>query len=230
MVVDAWPGPASGAVAGSLRARSASNSVVYAGSNGQDGLQVFVSDGTPAGTRQVGKIGPWAGSGAVDLGEFVELGGETWFACDDGIYGKEPWRITLTGPVASVFPYGSGCRGSNNLTPIVGAQGLPQLGNGSFGFTLANGAPNAFAMLNVSFTPSNAWITSSCYLLLGQPVITLPGQVTSPTGTALAPLAIPPDPSFAGLGLNGQWLVLDAGGYLFGFGSLSNALSVVMGS
>jgi ELWxxDGT repeat protein len=203
--------------------------VIFAGSDGTDGLQIWVSDGTQAGTHQQGKIGPWAGSGAVDLGAFTEIGSDTWFWCDDGVTGKEPWRITLGGPLASVATYGTGCRGTGNLAPQIGAQGLPQLGNAAFGFGLSSAATNAFAVLNISFLPGNAYVGGNCYLYLGQPIVSLPGQLTSPVGAASAPLPIPSDPSFAGLSLNGQWLVFDPNGSLFSFATLSNALNVVMG-
>ncbi|MBM4059942.1 MAG: hypothetical protein FJ265_02450 [Planctomycetes bacterium] len=229
-VRDLYPGPANGVVAGTLRARPNSNTVIFAGSDGVDGLQIWTSDGTAANTRMAGKIGPWAGSGAVELGGFVEAGNDTWFVCDDGVTGKEPWRISSSGVVATTSIYGSGCYGTGFIVPAISAIGLPQLGNSSFGFGLANAAQNAFAALNVSFTASNIYIYGSCRLLLGQPVITCPGTLTSGTGTAAFPLAIPNNPSFAGVTLNGQWLVFDPNGSLFGFASLSNGLNVVMGN
>ena len=60
---------ANGVFAGTLRGRANSNSVIFAGADGTDGLQIWVSDGSPAGTHQVGKIGSLVGSGAVDLGQ-----------------------------------------------------------------------------------------------------------------------------------------------------------------
>ena len=229
-VMDIYPGAPNGVLSGTLRARAGSGSVIFAGSDGTQGLQIWVSDGTAAGTHQVGKIGPWAGSGAVDLGSFTEIGSETWFWCDDGITGKEPWRITLSGPVASVATYGAGCRGTGNIIPAISAIGLPQLGNAGFGFGLTAARPTSFAVLNVSFLPGNAPLGGGCSLLLGQPIVSLPGVLSSSTGTASTLLPIPSDPSFGGLSLNGQWLVFDPNGWLLNFACLSNALNLRIGN
>ena len=228
-VKDIYPGAPNGVLAGTLRARTGTNEVVFGATDGNDGLQVWVSDGTALGTHQVGKIGPWAGSGAVELGEFTTLGADTWFWCDDGITGREPWRISITGVVASVSTYGLGCAGTGNLVPAASAVGLPRLGNSGFALRGSNGLPLALSIYFLSSLPSNVPI-GTCQVLIGQPLLSMPAALTDPFGTALSALPIPLSPVFAGVTFYGQWLVLDGNGALLGLGALSNGLSFTIGN
>ncbi|MFN8827779.1 MAG: hypothetical protein ACK501_22655 [Planctomycetota bacterium] len=228
-VRDIYPGAPSGVLSGTLRARTSTNGVVFAGSDGNDGLQIWVSDGTALGTVQVGKIGPWAGSGAVDIGDFVEAGGDTWFWCDDGITGKEPWRITIQGILASSAVYGVGCGGTNNLVPQIAATGgQPQLGNAAFGIRVTNGLPLSVGVV-VAGTAPTLFQIGTCRVLVAPPWITLPAVFLDGAGAGVQPLPIPNDPALTGATLYGQYLVLDPNGQFLQFATLSNALSMLLG-
>ncbi len=228
-VRDIYPGSPNGVLGSTLRASSANGGVVFAGSDGNDGLQVWVSDGTAVGTTQVGKIGPWAGSGAVDLGEFVESAGDTWFWCDDGITGKEPWRISLQGVVAATTTFGLGCRGTANRVPAIGAVGLPQLGNAGFGIRVTNGLPLTAGIVAVGTAPT-AIQFGNCRVLVAPPWTTLPTVFLDGAGAATTPLPIPATPTLAGLSLHAQYLVLDPNGDFLAFAALSNGLSMLLGN
>jgi ELWxxDGT repeat protein len=228
-VRDIYPGAPNGVLSGSLRARASVNGVVFAGSDGNDGLQIWVSDGTAVGTTQVGKIGPWAGSGAVDIGDFVESGGDTWFWCDDGITGKEPWRITIAGVVAAATTFGLGCGGTGNQVPAIGAVGLPQLGNAGFAIRVQNGLPASLGVVAIGPAPTLLQI-GTCRVLVAPPWTTLPPVFLDPVGAGAAPLPIPANPALAGVTLHAQYLVLDPNGQFLAFASLSNALSMLLGS
>ena len=228
-VRDVYPGAPSGVLSGTLRARASANGVVFAGSDGDDGLQIWVSNGTAVGTTQVGKIGPWAGSGAVDMGEFVDAGGDTWFWCDDGITGKEPWRITIAGVVAAVTTFGIGCGGAGNLVPAIGAVGVPQLGNAGFAIRVQNGLPTSLGVVVIGAAPTLLQI-GTCRVLVAPPWTTLPPVFLDAAGAGAAPLPVPATPTLAGVSLHGQYLVLDPAGQFLSFASLSNALTMLLGN
>ena len=125
--------------------------------------------------------------------------------------------------------YGLGCPGTGNLVPAANGVGLPRLGNSAFGLRVTNGKPFSFANFNISFLPSNITL-GTCHLLIGQPIVSMPGTFTDAFGAAVTPFPIPVHPSYAGLTFYGQWLVFDNAGALFGLGSLSNGLSFTIGN
>jgi ELWxxDGT repeat protein len=228
-VRDIYPGAPNGVPSGTLRARASQNGVVFAASDGNDGLQIWVSDGSPLGTTQVGKIGPWAGSGAVDMGDFVESGSDTFFWCDDGITGKELWRISIQGVIAATQTYGLGCAGTQNRVPAIGAVGVPQLGNAGFGIRVTNGLPASIGVVAVGPAPTLLQV-GSCRLLVSPPWSTLAPTFLDALGAGVTALPIPTTATLAGLQLYGQYLVLDPNGLFLNFASLSNALSVLLGN
>jgi ELWxxDGT repeat protein len=228
LVEDVHAGPPNGVLAGTLRAKD-SGRVVFAGSDGGDGLQVWISDGTALGTVQAGKLGPWAGSGAVELGEFTTIAGDTWFWADEGITGREPWRISINGALAGTATYGLGCGGTGGAVPQIGAFGQPQLGNAGFQITVVNGLPLSAGVVVAATAPTNIPV-GACRVLVAPPWITLPAAFLGPTGAGSTPLPIPNDPALAGALFFGQYLVLDPLGQFLAFASLSNGLSMQLGN
>ncbi|HEX5052435.1 MAG TPA: ELWxxDGT repeat protein [Planctomycetota bacterium] len=229
LVADVYPGAPDGVLAGTLAARPAQGQVVFAGSDGSAGLQVWVSDGTAPGTTQVGKIGPWAGVGAVELSAFRAIGNEVWFLCDDGISGREPWVISITGPIAATSSYGTGCAASGSAVPQISGVGLPTIGNTGFGIAVGSGPPLSVAVLAAGFAATNIPL-GTCHVLVLPPIVLLPTVFLDPTGAGATPLSIPNDPSLAGTLLYGQYLVIDATGPFLGFASLSDGLAMLIGN
>jgi ELWxxDGT repeat protein len=82
--------------------------------DGVHGLEPWISDGTPAGTRLVKDINPTTGSGS--FGDILHVGGTAYLMADDGVHGLELWRTDGTpdgtrliadltpGPDGSQFP------------------------------------------------------------------------------------------------------------------------------
>jgi hypothetical protein len=178
---------------------------------------------------RVGKVGPWAGSGAVAIGEFAMIGGDTWFAADEGLTGREPWRIAIGGVLAGVAPYGLGCGGTAGAVPQIGAAGLPQIGNAAFALTVQNGLPLSVGLVVAGAAPTNIPV-GACRVLVAPPWVMLPAVFLDPTGAGSTPLPIPANPALAGVLLHGQYLVLDPAGQFLAFASLSAGLAFVVGN
>jgi hypothetical protein len=128
-----------------------------------------------------------------------------------------------------VTAYGTALAGSNG-TPAIGASefflqdGLhPRISN----WTVENGVPGFIAALLVNFNQGNTTLAGMQVQvdLTGAQVviITLDNQ-----GRGIAPLALPPTPSFVGTSLYGQWFVAD-GTTTNGIASYSGGLHVVCG-
>lgn len=73
--------------------------------SGSRGIELFSSDGTPAGTTLVRDIYPGAGSGLLALTARVYpcgAGRRVHFAADNGVNGVEPWRSSTAGTTMMV--------------------------------------------------------------------------------------------------------------------------------
>ena len=70
------------------------------------GYELWRSDGTEAGTVMVKDIVPGAGpaTGSSWPGNFLAVGSTLYFAADDGVHGRELWRMGITGLVAPSSP------------------------------------------------------------------------------------------------------------------------------
>jgi hypothetical protein len=202
---------------------------VFAGHNGSDGLQVWVSDGSLAGTQPLGRVGTRPGIGAVRLDRFTPFGTRVLFVCDDGITGDELWIVSLGGSgTAYTQTYGEACQGTGGKEPRIGALGAPVIGSGTFAVTLADALPAAPAVLNCGFAPSSLSF-GACRLLVQVPVIPLATVQTTVVGGGTVTLAIPNDPRLVGVMLFGQWAVADPQGQLRGFAALSDGLLMRLG-
>lgn len=63
--------------------------LVFRATTPTDGAELWISDGTPAGTRLLKDIRPGAGDGFPS--EFVSFRGQVYFRASDGEHGTEPW-------------------------------------------------------------------------------------------------------------------------------------------
>ena len=76
---------------------------------GGTGMELYVSDGTTAGTFMLKDI--YAGTNGSDPGSFCEMNGQLYFSADDGINGRELWKTdgTTAGTllVHDIHPAGS---------------------------------------------------------------------------------------------------------------------------
>jgi hypothetical protein len=123
-----------------------------------------------ASTQQVTTFGG-QGYGAVSLRALFSDSARTFFACDDGINGIEPWVYDpVTSSVAFVLPYGTACAGTAG-EPVIGASGLPTIGNQSFAITVAQALSQSLAIPVGSLGASNIALGGGCRLLIDIPFV-----------------------------------------------------------
>jgi ELWxxDGT repeat protein len=93
-------------------------SYFFAADNGANGVELWDTDGTPAGTTLVKDINP---TGSSNPTEFTVFGEFTYFRADDGVHGAELWRTdgTASGTtmVMDINP-GSGSSVPNGFTVL----------------------------------------------------------------------------------------------------------------
>jgi ELWxxDGT repeat protein len=75
--------------------------VYFAADDGAHGNELWVTDGTSAGTRMVIDLRP--GPDSSNPGPLFALDGLLWYAADDGVHGREPWRSDGTAPGTSLL-------------------------------------------------------------------------------------------------------------------------------
>jgi ELWxxDGT repeat protein len=112
-------GPGSSVIAG--RQAVANGRAFFTTDDGVHGNQLWVTDGTAAGTHRVTDIAPGAAGAAI--GPLVAVGKRVFFADDDGVHGRELWTSdgTTAGTrmVADIAP-GAGSSLPANLTAVDG--------------------------------------------------------------------------------------------------------------
>jgi len=119
--------------------------------------------------------------------------------------------LTLTAENASAGASGSSCNGPGGM-PVISGNGLPTLGNASFAVNLSNAESSRLCACVLGFTPAAfgtfnlaPWLGAGCEMQTDAAAAIF--YVTSATGTASQPLAVPPNPSYSGLHVYGQWLI-----------------------
>ncbi|MCK5940742.1 MAG: hypothetical protein KAI24_02135, partial [Planctomycetes bacterium] len=184
--------------------------VLFAASDLDHGLQLWLSDGTAANTRRISSFGG-NGYGAVALDEFTPIGARIWFEADDGINGLEPWVYdpTVAG-IAFTLPYGTACSGSPT-DPVNGSNSLPTIGNTSFAVTVSQAPPLTLAVPAGSEGVNNISLGGGCRLLIDLPYVLMPAVFTDANGLGSNPLPIPNDSNLIGYNLFFQWAVFEPG-------------------
>ena len=69
------------------------NMMVFSGEDGTNGRELWVSDGTTAGTKLLADVRP--GSASSDPQDFTMVGAWLYFSADDGTHGRELHRILV---------------------------------------------------------------------------------------------------------------------------------------
>ncbi len=199
--------------------------VVFTGDDGT-GMQVWISDGTAAGTMPLTTLSyasPF--HGPVD---YHRHGSRILFRCYDSSGDQELWvmDVAQTGsPLAE--SYGVGCGAAGGPAPAIGARGSGVVGDPAFAVTLSGAGLNTPSALLFGVERADpAW--DGCTLAVAPLLFGVP-SVTDGSGAANLPLPVPNQPSLQGVTFTTQWATLDpAGGYL-GAARLSDGLLVVVG-
>lgn len=227
-VRDISPGPASELTEGSITPVGVGRLVAFAASDGVDGLQVWVSDGSRLGTRQLGRIGSIPGLGATSIGSFTADSPLLHFLASDGATTVEPWTIDLAQfAVPAVFEIGAGCGTSPVAPPSMRPRGVSCIGSQDFGLVVDTATPNSPAGAFVSFARASTPI-GPCTLELASP-ISFGAMTTGANGRAEFALPIPRDPTLIAMSVYVQGAVLEPAGPLLGVASLTQALHVLIG-
>ena len=152
-----------------------------------------------------------------------------------GSTGNAGIKVMLCTDLAWAAPFGTGCKGSNNLTPTLSYANTPKLGAVNFTIDLTQGvgtrpifllygATNAAPTYPIDLTVINM---PGC-LLYVEPTVSV-GAVTNSAGNYSQLTPIPTSPTFVGVRVCNQWFVLDTA--LPGLGlSASNGGWLMIGS
>jgi ELWxxDGT repeat protein len=231
LVRDVEPGAGYGSPGAMIAPICASGSVLFAGADSIHGREMWITDGTTAGTRLLFELVAGPGSGVAGTGTgWATLLGTTWvFLGTSAATGDELYRFETS---ASRAPCTScpvaGCPGSNG-TPALGTVGQPRLGNAAFAVRVSSARPTTLALLLLDGPGGSTALAGGCTLFTGVTPAVF-AQLTDATGTALQVLPIPNDPGLLGAVLRSQWTVIDPAGAFLQTLSFSNGCYVVLGN
>ncbi len=198
------------------------NRNVFAATDPVHGRELWISDGTAAGTRRVTDLAPGAAD-SIRAGDIRDrtwdqplvFGGQLLFTADDGTTGFELFALPLDLLEPALVEWvGNGCPGHAGLVPQLGTTGIPARGR-SFTVDLSEAAPSSSATLLFGAGQQNITLPGGCVVHPRQPAIGVPASI-SPAGEASLGFTVPAnDPSLVGVRMILQWAVLDpSGAYL----------------
>lgn len=122
--------------------------------------------------------------------------------------------------------YGSGCAGSGLAPSLVGAS-LPHVGT-NFSLDVYDGTPNSIAAWFAGFAQSSSPLGGGCTLLVDQPFVLALGT-TNAFGFGSVSWPVPPTFGLIGLSAFVQVAVVQPGGPVAGFLSVTNGLQMRIG-
>ncbi len=172
------------------------------------GVELWVTDGTLAGTRLHQDLAP--GTLSSNPGRPARVGSTLFFAASDGTaIGVELWSMRS---MAAAIPYGAGCAGTGGLIPRTGTRGgAPAVGNSGFTVTVSSARSNTFGVL-LSCLSLARMPFAGCVLLVEPASLVLSlTAATDATGTGSTAFPIPANQGLLGLRLFQQWGIVDAG-------------------
>lgn len=147
-------------------------------------------------------------------------------------FGGTPQGQTL----ARAEAYGTGCPGTNNLTPNIITNGPPRLGSADFRIGFQQALPNSTAALIISLQARVTPIAPGCsaWIDLDPTKVVLPSlgfSLVRPTlqGAGFASFFIPNDPILMNIGLYATWVVADPNGSIPGGASATRAMHLRLG-
>ncbi len=216
------PGPRL-VLGGVMRALTDQGYVNFPAWSARYGHELWISDGTAAGTRPFTDSNPGtAGSGALAA---FRLGGQALFVADDGRTGTELHAAPLAAfgvPVAE--PLGRGCGGAS-----VRATGAPRVGGPSFDALFQASAPGRQALGLVADVRTVFRVPMpGCEIHLPNP-IAIGAGTTDAQGLFRLTLSVPNQPALVGARFYLQAAIVKTNGPLFGTLEATEALELQIG-
>jgi ELWxxDGT repeat protein len=86
------PGPCSGVPFSFPFPAGVTSELFFRATDGVSGNELWMSDGTAAGTQLLANIAPDDGTASANPSELVPFAGQVYFTADDGVSGVELWR------------------------------------------------------------------------------------------------------------------------------------------
>ena len=200
--------------------------VAAKGNKPATGKEIFVSDGTAAGTTLVKDV--IAGNVGSNPNRFFTIGRTMFYVANDGKTGTELHSVSLaTLGASNLENYGTGCAGSAGNVPDMSGIGVPSLGNAKFTLRLGNAKTGAPCVLLAGAAKSKLPLGNGCTLLV-MPIISVP-SVTSKSGDAKWTLPVPNNNYLMTASIYFTGAAIDAGGKAFGVAAIANGLEMIVG-
>ena len=209
-----------------LTAMGSGRDVILQYNDGLSGREIYVSDGTLAGTYML----PETIAGGLDgrPRNFTRAGDKVFFTAHDGGFGYELYALDFSqtnGFVAE--PFGRGCSNFASL-PEISATGEARPGS-VLNVHLSGASPLTGAILFYSPDQVVVDVGFDCTLYFGGPFFWLPAIGVDGSGEGSQSLPIPVDPALVGASVAMQFLVGEAGGPFLGAVALTDGLEVIVG-
>ena len=199
--------------------------IVFVADTGTTGNEIWVSDGTAAGTFPLNEILP--GLASAEPRDFLRVGPNVFFTADDGIHGRELWALPTAATKAAVTETVSPPCTGGLPHPQITSQSTPRVGNQAFAIGVAGALANSFAGLFASFDVQEQQF-GGC-TLWPETTGMFAATMTDGNGVASLSVPIPALPFLAGVQLWLQWGIVRSGGPMLGLVDPSDALFVQIG-
>ncbi len=220
LVADLAPGVLSGVL--SAEVCGDGDLVFCAGSDGTDGCEPYLADGTPTGMRRLVDVA--VGSGSSNPTLLAVAGERVYFLADDGVTGRELWQAPLAVVgAASIQSVDAGCLGLHGK-PVLSVTAVPTLGSSSFGYELAEVRSSALVATVIGTELGDASFAGCRVAPSG--ITACRFAVSSVGGVASFALPIPASTAFVGVQLTAQGFVFDAAAAA-GFAGSNGVLAVI---
>ena len=221
-VVDLLPGSGSGVLApGFVFKPSSGARALFAGTNGSSGVELWATDGTATGTVPQQDLN--AGLFPSNPERPVQAGCRLFFAAQTLAEGRELFTMKN---MATAVPIGLGCAGTAGKVPAISSLGAPFPGNMSWGVGVGNALATSASLLFINNARSDLSF-GACTLYPALPAVTV-ASTTDALGAGSLTLSLANNPSWLGLELYFQWVVVDPNGAYFGLVSFSDGLRALI--
>jgi ELWxxDGT repeat protein len=197
-VTDIAPGPTSAFTRSStLTALPAAGLLFFAASDGSSGVEPWRSDGTAAGTWQVGDISP--GTASSNPATFALSGTTVFFSANDGVTGRELWSAP-TATFTVVCPAGASTEASSaagNVLTYAAAKSFGGTAPTTFSYSVPSGArfPLGTTFVAVSATDATGAVVTCTFQETVRdttaPLVTCPASITINATAVTTPVTWP---------------------------------------